>query len=325
MTGAMAGTLSHALMPALGGGMVALASGCLLLMRAQERAARAKLRMAALVAPYRDRRAAGDRPAARLTSVRPAAGQNRIGAMFRYMPVRAAYYPASPLLVASVTALLAFIIALLLYKTFGQVGLVSGPVLWVVFCRSAYQRFNDSVATKLRAQFPDALAAVVRIVRVGVPVPEAIGMVAKASPSPTSEEFLRASNRMAMGITLPEAAREMAERSLLAEYRFFATALALQSQTGGGLAETLENLADTIRKRAAARARGHALASEARSSSYVLAALPIVTGGLLAVFNPHYVAVLFTDPAGRKLLATGVMFLCMGMFTMRTIISRSLS
>ena len=62
------------------------------------------------------------------------------------------------------------------------------------------------------------------------------------------------------------------------EYRFFATALGLQSQTGGGLTETLENLADVIRKRVALKARGYALAAEARTSAGVLALLPVLAG-----------------------------------------------
>ena len=73
------------------------------------------------------------------------------------------------------------------------------------------------------------------------------------------------------------------------EYRFFATALSLQNQTGGALSETLENLADVIRKRVALAAKGKALASEARTSAMVLAAMPIVTGGGLWALNPGYI------------------------------------
>jgi tight adherence protein B len=116
----------------------------------------------------------------------------------------------------------------------------------------------------------------------------------------------------------------MATLSGLPEYRFFATALSLQSQTGGGLTETLENLADTIRKRVAIRMRGRALASEARMSAYILGALPLVTGGILSVINPSYVRVLFVDPSGQTLLFVGIAMLSVGAFTMHTMIRKSL-
>ncbi|MEJ0045751.1 MAG: type II secretion system F family protein [Rhodospirillales bacterium] len=115
------------------------------------------------------------------------------------------------------------------------------------------------------------------------------------------------------------------ERNDLPEYRFFATALALQSQTGGGLTETLETLADTIRKRENARKRGHALASEARTSIYVLAVLPIVVGAMLYVINPDYVGLLFTDKTGQKLLGLAIGMLITGLYVMQQIIKRSLS
>ncbi len=116
-------------------------------------------------------------------------------------------------------------------------------------------------------QFPDALAMIVRAVRVGLPIVEAIRVVARENAEPTAREFAGLVAQTTIGVPLDDALREMAERNRLPEYRFFATALSLQSQTGGGLTETLENLADTIRKRVAAKLRGHALAAEARMSS----------------------------------------------------------
>jgi tight adherence protein B len=129
---------------------------------------------------------------------------------------------------------------------------------------------------------------------------------------------------VAIGVDLEAALLEMADRNDLSEYRFFATALALQSQTGGGLTETLETLADTIRKRENARKRGHALASEARTSIYVLAALPIVVGSMLFVINPDYVGMLFNDPTGQMLLGIAVGMLLTGLWVMQLIIKKSL-
>ncbi len=99
----------------------------------------------------------------------------------------------------------------------------------------------------------------------------------------------------------------------------------MQNQTGGTLSETLENLADVIRRRVALAAKGKALASEARTSAMVLTALPIVTGAGQWVLSPDYVNVLFTDPLGRTMMGAAVLSLCMGVFTIRTIIRKSLS
>ena len=81
----------------------------------------------------------------------------------------------------------------------------------------------------------------------------------------------------------------MAQHADLPEYRFFATALTLQSKAGGALSGTLENLADMIRKRVAVKERAHALASEARMSIYVLTGLPAVVAGGIGLLNPEYI------------------------------------
>jgi tight adherence protein B len=181
------------------------------------------------------------------------------------------------------------------------------------------------VSRDLLAQFPDALSMVSRSVRVGVPLGEAIKVVSKEALEPSRTEFGRAADAVAIGVDLETALVDMAERNDLAEYRFFATALALQSQTGGGLTETLDTLADTIRKREAARKRGNALASEAKTSIYVLVTLPIVSGVGLWLTNPDYINILFTTTGGEKLLALAVFMLCTGLITMQQIIKHSLS
>jgi tight adherence protein B len=123
---------------------------------------------------------------------------------------------------------------------------------------------------------------------------------------------------------MDDAMNKMARRSGLPEYRFFATALALQNQTGGALSETLENLADVIRKRAALKAKGMAMTSEAKATAAILAALPIILGALLWVLSPAYISLLFTDATGRSLFGAAVVSLITGLFVIRTIIRKSL-
>jgi tight adherence protein B len=98
----------------------------------------------------------------------------------------------------------------------------------------------------------------------------------------------------------------------------------LQNQTGGTLSETLENLADVIRKRVALAAKGKAMASEARTSAIVLAALPVVTGAALWLLSPNYFGVLFEDSTGRTLFGTAILSLMTGLAIIRMIIRKSL-
>ena len=144
--------------------------------------------------------------------------------------------------------------------------------------------------TALLRQFPDALAMIVRSVRVGIPVMEAMRTVAREAPEPTGPEFARLVDQVSIGVTVDEAVMEMAERCGHPGIPVLCHRdLACRTQTGGTLSETLENLADVIRKRVALEAKGKALASEARTSAMVLAALPIVTGGGLWALIPDYV------------------------------------
>ncbi len=207
----------------------------------------------------------------------------------------------------------------------GPLGWLALPVLWIVVSRWMFGWFATRRRQRLLQQFPDALTMIVRSVRVGVPVGEAMRAVAREMPFPTGPEFEKVAHRLALGGQIEDALREMAARAGMAEYRFFAMALALQNQTGGGLSETLEGLADMIRRRLAVKQRGKALASEAQMSIYVLSSLPPLCGVALAIMNPAYFGVLLHNPTGQKLLGASIGLLAFGWFTMRWMMRKSLS
>ena len=203
--------------------------------------------------------------------------------------------------------------------------LLAVPPFWVMLTRAVYGWRRDKRLALLLVQFPDALAMIVRSVRVGIPVAEAVRVVARESHEPTAKAFTELADQVAIGVPIEEALPQMAERTGLAEYRFFATAVGLQAQTGGALGEALDSLADVIRKRAALKSRGKALSSEARASAMVLAVLPLVTGIALYVTNPGYVGFLLTDETGRKLFGLAIVSLATGLLTMRMIVKRVLA
>jgi tight adherence protein B len=256
---------------------------------------------------------------------KPASALAQIHSIFNWREDRRSQYPMTWWGIALVMLGPATIGAVLATKLLGSVGWFSLPAIDILLTRTFLGYCANKVSRDLLSQFPDALSMVSRSVRVGVPLGEAIKVVAREGLSPTREEFGKAADAVAIGLDLETALVEMAERNDLAEYRFFATALSLQSQTGGGLTETLDTLADTIRKREAARKRGNALASEAKTSIYVLTALPLVTGVMLWMSNPDYIDILFITPDGQKLLGIAVFMLCLGLFSMQQIIKRSLS
>lgn len=227
--------------------------------------------------------------------------------------------------VAAATLAVAVLVGWLGTFAVGRIALVVVPVVWVMAARKTFGWFGERHAKKLRSQMPDALAMIVRSVRVGIPVAEGFKAVGIESPEPTGELFRKIASEMAIGVPLEEALRSVTEREGLQEYRFFATALSLQGRTGGGLSETLENLADVIRNRLSASQRGYALAAEARTSALVLACLPVVAIGGLLLLNPHYVLPLFTAPLGHKILGGAVLSEVLGILSMRTLIRKALT
>jgi tight adherence protein B len=208
---------------------------------------------------------------------------------------------------------------------FGPFAWLGFPVVCIVTSRTVFDMFKSKRRNRLLLQFPDALMMIVRSVRVGVPVTQAIHIIAREQPYPTSIEFARLASQLSIGEPLDTAILDMARHAGLAEYRFFATALTLQSKAGGALSGTLENLADMIRRRVAVKERAHALASEARMSIYVLTGLPVAVGGALALLSPQYIGVLVTDSLGNKLLVAAVMLLGSGIGAMKFIVKKSTS
>jgi len=305
-------------------GLVGLGFSGLLVSKAQERRQKGSQRIRDLVAPYRKIRVAT------IEVFRPATANNAsllesAASIFGFHPGKQDQYPVRWWIVLGVALIAARFVAGFAVSLAGEMAMLSMPIVWVMMCRGFFGWIVGRRRKLLIQQFPDALAMIVRSVRVGIPVLGAITAVAHEAQPPTSLEFTRLADDLSVGVALDEAATEMGVRNGLPEYRFFAIAISLQSRAGGGLSETLENLADLIRKRLELRERGHALSSEARTSALILGALPVVMGGGLGTLSPNYMSVMFTTSTGHKLLAVAILSLVCGGLTMRTIINRSLT
>jgi tight adherence protein B len=239
--------------------------------------------------------------------------------------LRARDYPAPWWLVLFGCIVVARLIVMLIAMVFGGLGLLLWPPMIILIARTVFGTLHARRSTALLNQFPDTLATIVRCVRVGIPVQEALRIVGRDLSKPTSEEFTRIADQVAIGTPLDQALRGLAERSRLPEYGFFATALSLQARAGGGLAQTLETLSEVIRKRVAMKARGYAMAAEARTSALILGCIPIVAGLGIELIQPAYLNILFTTRKGHVIFGLAVGMLVMGSMTMRSIIRRSLS
>jgi tight adherence protein B len=248
-----------------------------------------------------------------------------IGAIFGFDPDRPQLYPTRWWIIVIGLLLVARMAEFVVADFLGRFAFVSIPVIWLILCHKVFGYFETRRRLRLLFEFPDALAMLVRSIRVGIPVQEAIRNVARGAPPLTAKGFSRLVEQISIGVTTEDALNELARDTGLTEYRFFATTLTLQSQTGGTLSDTLESLADVIRKRVALRAKGRAMTSEARTSSGGLAALPLAVGVMLWFVSPQYVTVLFTTPEGKSMLGLAAIMLSCGVLSIHTIIQRVLS
>ena len=152
-------------------------------------------------------------------------------------------------------------------------------------------------------RFPDAIDLLVRGLKSGLPITETFGVVASELPGPVGEEFKGVTERIRIGKTMELALQDSAEMLDTAEFQFFCITIAIQRETGGNLAETLNNLSDVLRKRAQMKLKIRAMSSEAKASAYIVGALPFFVFGLVWFMNPQYVAGFFYE---ERLIITGL-------------------
>lgn len=160
--------------------------------------------------------------------------------------------------------------------------------------------------------FPDAIDLMVRALRSGLPISEAIIGAAQEIGDPVGAEFSTVESGMKMGRDLDSLLWDIAKRIDAPELRFFIIALGVQRETGGNLAETLANLSDLLRRRRSMQQKVRAMSSEARASTMILGSLPFVVTGLLFMTSPVYIKTLFTDPRGMMLVGLAIGMLTVG-------------
>lgn len=160
-------------------------------------------------------------------------------------------------------------------------------------------------------QLPDALDLVARALKAGHTFKVGMKMVGDDFPDPIGTEFSKAVDEINFGNSIQEALGNFSERIDCLDLRFFVTAVMVQRETGGNLAEIIDKASHLIRQRFELLGRIRVLSGEGKISAIILLALPLLIGGATYLFNREYLLVLITDPLGQRLsmLACGLMVL----------------
>jgi tight adherence protein B len=173
---------------------------------------------------------------------------------------------------------------------------------------------------KFTARFPDAIDLMVRGLRSGLPISETLGVVGEEIPGPISDEFRSVSDKMKIGRTMDAALQETADRLGTPEIQFFVITLAIQRETGGNLAETLNNLSEVLRKRSQMKLKIRAMSSESKASAWIVGSLPFIVFGLIWMINNEYMAKFFQDERLMIAGGGGLVWMGIGVFIMAKMI-----
>jgi tight adherence protein B len=174
---------------------------------------------------------------------------------------------------------------------------------------------------KFLEELPNALDVMVRSIRSGLPLNDAMRLIASDGQEPVKSEFRRVVESQQVGLSIPDACARMMLTMPLPEVNFFAIVIAIQSQAGGNLSEALGNLSKVLRERRKMKAKVQALSMEAKASACIIGALPFIVATLVYLTSPHYIAILFTDPRGHLILLFSGIWMSIGIFVMRNMIN----
>jgi tight adherence protein B len=168
-------------------------------------------------------------------------------------------------------------------------------------------------------QFPQALALFARALRAGHSMSAALQMVGDELPDPVGPEFALVSREISLGLSAPVAMANLQDRLDTSDLPVFVTAVLVQLETGGNLAEILDNLASVIRERQLFDGKVRALTAQSRMSANILVVVPFAIGGLVTFMQPDFMAPMIETPAGRLLAYVGTGMVAVGYVLCRKI------
>jgi tight adherence protein B len=218
--------------------------------------------------------------------------------------------PGKIVLISAVLAIAGYLVASFFSPHFyfdAPIGIIAAlsPISVVAFKRRRrLRRFEET--------FPEALDLLGRAVRAGHAFTTGLEMISKECAEPLAGEFRTAFEEQNFGLPLRDALLNLAERVPIVDVQFFVTALMIQKETGGNLAEILDGLARVIRDRFRIYRDVQVRTAQGRLTAGILIALPLAMMLILGIINPHYVGILFNDPYGPYALIIAAVFQVLG-------------
>ena len=193
-------------------------------------------------------------------------------------------------------------------------------------CLMGIPRWVLSFLGKRRVQaftreFAPAMDAIVRSIKTGLPVNEALKLVASENPEPVAGEFRLLNDSLKLGLTMDQGIKRMHQRMPTPEVNFFGIVMAIQAKGGGNLSEALANLAAVLRDRKRLQHKIKAMSSEAKTSAMIIGALPPCVILLVYVTTPDYIGLLFTNELGNLMLIGCAVWMSIGIFVMKKLIA----
>jgi tight adherence protein B len=194
-------------------------------------------------------------------------------------------------------------------------GLVLGAAPFVYLSIAREVRFRQCDAL-----LPDAVDLMARALRAGHAVPAVLEMVGREIGEPLAGEFRLLHEEQSLGLPLRDAMLNLVERVPRDDMRFLATAVLLQKETGGNLAQILDKTAALARDRARLRGQLRIYTAQGRITGWILCIAPFIMFGLISMVNWNYEKILFTEPVGLKIIYVGMVMMIVGVLIIRKII-----
>jgi tight adherence protein B len=206
----------------------------------------------------------------------------------------------------------------LLHQPFVVGALAAGASAWLPL---AYvQRRRSRRLARLEQQLPDALDLLGRALRAGHAFGAGLQMIGEEMAEPIASEFRFVHDEVNFGVSLEQALANLSVRAPITDLRYFVVAVLIQRDSGGNLTEVLNNLSRLIRQRLKLYWHVRVLSAEGRMSAWLLSLLPFAIGGLMSVFNPAFMAPLWTDPLGVSIVRSMLISMACGILLLRKII-----
>lgn len=213
-------------------------------------------------------------------------------------------------------------VGLFLPALFGK-PIIFGAVLGLCLALLPWWRIasrRNSRIARIERQFPEALDQMSRSMRAGHAFPSAVKMVADEMADPLGRDFRILFDEMNYGVPASEALAHLAERVPVADVSYFVVAVMIQRESGGNLAELLDSIAKIVRERLKLLGEVRTLSAEGKLSAIILTALPFGVGLMVNLVNPEFMAVLWTDPMGLRMVGVALFMMATGILWMRSII-----